>query len=397
MNKKQLFLLFTIMSVITFISCEKEDTPFLNLVSSEKIGVYEDPFESTITFNCNTAWKATVDVPWCNIANTNNGEGNGTNQTLHIVGGINPTTKMRTAVISIQAGGLQKDVILTQTAGASKLTIHPTFISADSKEDVYSIIVTSNSQWDATINDATINDWCTITPNSGFGSAVITVSVARNHGYARRHAFISIVSGEIQKTDTIFQNGGESYSDPSIAVTINNLVWAARNVDVFGNFTDFSTQTGKYYKFNGTTGYSYIGENVVPAFYPEIADDGDWLLINDPCPCEWRLPTAEELESLRASGYRWVDDLAGAWLGPDAESATLLEPGNAIFFPANGILAENVVRYPEWGCYWTKTHVRSGSELIGGRTFMFSKSFAHDVTTRYFTKEAALLVRCVKE
>ena len=411
--KKQL-LLVAIVSIALFVSCEKdEENPILELMTSESIFVTDETSQRYTYFNSSSPWVATTDVSWCKIISANQGNGNSESQYIHIEVEANPTTEERTATISIQAGTLKKNIVLTQTGGTPNLYINTGFMSVDGAENTCSITVTSNSQWTATVNDAAINNWCTITPNSGFGNGTITVSVARNYSYARRHAFISVTNGVTQRTDTIFQVGGETYSDPSIAVTINGLVWATRNVGDFGTFTDFATESGKYYKFNRTIGYSYVGGylerdgnhddivggTVEPLFDSErTKENSDWILLNDPCPSGWRLPTDEELEDLRSLGYRWVNDPAGAWLGQDAPSATFAVPGNAIFLPAKGLILDDVIHYANQGCYWTKTQGTSySSRDDGGQALSFNPTGSRQVTSAFMSKSCALLVRCIKE
>jgi len=416
--KKKHLLLFAIVSMAMFMSCsENEETvepivePMLQLTSASTLSVPVETSQHFISFICSVPWTATIDVPWCSIS-PNQGKGSSVSQTKITASvGANPIAAERTANITIQAGSLSKIITLTQAAGNAELSISPTFITVKG-ENEYSITVTSNAQWTAAVNDATFNSWCTITPNTGFGNGTITVSVAKNHSYARRHALISVISDGIQKTDTIFQIDGEVYSDPNIGVAINGITWAARNVNNFGTFTDFATESGKYYQFNRAVGYSYIGGNieqdgshndivggsVEPAFATEYAyENRDWELFNDPCPCGWRLPTDVELEDLRKSGYRWVNDPAGAWLGQDASTATFALPGKAIFLPANGLLFADKIHYVGEGAYYTKTQVWIAGVADSGRFLSFTQSGSNGVTGRFIGKRCALSIRCIKE
>jgi len=390
MKTKHLFL-FIIASFVMFVSCSKDEETVLQLTSASVRNAPKEVFQHLITFDCNVPWTATVDVPWCTISQ-NQGNGNSPGQIL-VTGEANLTIEGRTANIIIQAGLLSKKVTLVQAAIIPALLISPAFIPVNGEQE-YSITITSNWQWTATVNDAA-NNWCTVTPNSGFGDKTITVSVAKNYAYARRFAFISIISENVQKTDTILQIDGEAYSDPSIAVAINGVTWATRNVGNFGTFTDFSTDPGKYYQFNRTTGYSYIAGNIEPAFDSEYnAAYSDWILLNDPCPCGWRLPTETELSDLYKSGFFWVDEPAGAWLGPDAASATFVAPGNAIFLPAKGLISNSAMVSPEEGYYWTSTQRTSATTNFG---YMLTFGQSSQLWGGGTDKTSALLIRCVKE
>ena len=82
------------------------------------------------------------------------------------------------------------------------LTVDETPISATTEAGTYSIIVSSNGEWTAVVENA---DWCTLTNNTGNGDGVITVSVAENTVYAPRSAKIRITSGSLEKLVTIKQ------------------------------------------------------------------------------------------------------------------------------------------------------------------------------------------------
>ena len=394
MKTKQLFF-FTIASLAMLVSCSenKEDGPMLELASASTISAPGGACERNIIINCNIPWEATADVPWCTFTSTELSVDQ-TLITIHVE--ANPIVEERTANILIQAGSLSEKVTLVQAVGNPTLSINSTFIELVGEESSNSIAVTSNASWTATVNDAAISNWCTVTP-SGFGDGTITVSVAENPSYARRYAFITVVSGDIKITAIVFQNAGKFYPDQG--VTINGITWATRNIDAFATFADSPTATGRYYQFNRTIGYSYIDGNVTPAFDNNYVNENiDWNFLNDPCPGGWRLPTAAELENLRTSGFHWIDEPAGAWFGPDAASATFDVPGNAIFLPAKGLLHEGNMLVEKSGAYWTNTQGWAGNLGSAGRDLRFSFSGTQEVTGTTFTgKDTALLLRCVKE
>lgn len=409
MKQKNVFLL-TIAAVAMLVSCSEneeigkknkptpEPDPMLELTSSSTRPALASATQAYISFSCNVAWTATVDVSWCKI-NQNQGEGKSTEITVKVEVEANTVTEERRAIVSMKAGSLSKEVTIVQSGASSVLSLSPTFISANAmgsaygRGNEYSIDLTTNTRWIVEVIDDG-NSWCTVTPTSGLGNAVITVSAATNFSYARRLAFIRISGGGIEQTDTIFQKAGESYSDPSIAVTINGVTWATRNVGNFGTFTDFATEHGKYYQFNNRTGYSYIEESVNPAFdFGYNAVYSDWVLLNDPCPGEWRLPKSTELANLYASGFRWVNEPAGAWLGPDAASEM---PNNAIFLPAKGSISSNTatIENPTEGVYWTETQWENTTTNFG---YMLRFGQSGKLWGDGTSKKNALLIRCVKE
>jgi len=327
------------------------------------------------------------------------GEGNAS---LYVAVEPNPMAVDRVAIITVKSGALSQNITLTQSGAAPALSIYPTFIHAKGRGEnwfgegvEYSINVTSTTQWTAEVVDAEIKDWISITPTSGFGNGVITVSLTANLSFARRHAFIAVSAEGIHRTDTIFQKGGGSLEpDEFIAVTINGITWATRNVDDFGTFVPFyapATVLGKYYQFNRPTAYSYVDGRIEPPLkYETINENSDWSILNDPCPCGWRLPTEAEAENLRSSGFRWVNEPAGAWFGTDARTAAFGASGDAVFLPAGGVITSSGLGYLEQGYYW----IRAQHGYDRGRQLYFSQ-FGSGIIGN--SKSGARFIRCVTE
>ena len=92
-------------------------------------------------------------------------------------------------------------------------------------------------------------------------------------------------------------------SDPG--VNIGGVIWATRNVNDFGTFAGWLNEVGKFYRFNRGRAYTTT-DPLFPAWDDTYPDNGNWSLINDPCPSGWRVPSLSEFRSLGASGWRWV-------------------------------------------------------------------------------------------
>ena len=401
MKTKNLFQLAAILSIALFVSCnstEPEPEPLLRVMTSTVSVSPEASSDRTISFSCNGAWEISIDVSWLTIDRM---QGNGT-ASPRLTIEANPTTEQRVAIITVTSGALSEKITLTQTGTAPALSIYPTFIHAEGRgknwygEGVeYSINITSTTQWTAEVTDAEIKDWISINPTSGFGNGVITVSLDANLGFARRHAFIAISAGNIHRTDTVFQKGsGSLEADEFNSVTINGITWATKNVDEFGTFVPFyapASVVGKYYQFNRPTAYSVVdGKAEPPLKYETINENSDWSILNDPCPCGWRLPTEAEAENLRTSGFRWVNEPAGAWFGTDAQTATFAMPGSAIFLPAGGVITSSGLGYLEQGYYWIR--VQHGYDQ--GRQLYFSQFGSGTIGN---SKSGARFIRCVTE
>ena len=321
-------------------------------------------------------------------------------------------------IITVQGGGLKKEVPVMQAPCVPSLSVFPAFFFPESQAGNLTLNVSSSMEWTTEVEylDDWTTDWVSLNPASGAGNSAIAIHITDNPVEIRRQAIITVTAGDLIKKDTIVQHGKPYYGE---SVTINGIAWATKNVGAVGTFVNFSTNQGKYYKFNRRLGYTYMGGHIEwhsnhndiagatiePVFDPErINETTDWTLLNDPCPESWRLPTAQELENLRISGYRWVDadgtgGPAGAWFGSDAQDATFQIPGNAVFLPAEGLLLDDVVhsvgegRY--WTSNWTKTSSIHGDE---GQALIFNRqNGALQVTSHFQIKVCALQIRCVKQ
>jgi len=408
MKTKNLFLSTAIAITALFISCNEpeqqpEVQPFLR-VSTNTLSVPPEVSERNFVINSNVAWEVSIsdDADWLTI---NQMQGDGI-ATIRVTIKANFTTEARNAVITVTSGALSANVTLTQADASPRLSTFPNFINANGMGNLpggkveHRLNVTSSVHWTAEVIDAELQQWISIEPTSGSGGGVITITLDPNMRFARRHAFISVSAEGIQQTSTVFQRAAQRLEpDQFTAVTINGITWATRNVNEFGTFVPFSEphNPGKYFQFNRPTAYSVVDGNITPPLkYNDIDEDSDWTILNDPCPCGWRVPTRDEMESLRHSGFRWVNEPAGAWLGTDAQTATFETPGNTIFLPAGGRLSDGGLHLlGVEGNYWTRTQFpRFGGRYIAGYRLVFTQSsFLSDGMGKSFASP----IRCVVE
>lgn len=78
---------------------------------------------------------------------------------------------------------------------------------------------------------------------------------------------------------------------------------------------------------------------------------------NDPCPDGWRVPTKDELESLRSNRSSWTQDSNGHWGYYFSGEYTYIEGAPRIFLPAAGYRTTegNAIDRNEEGVYWSST------------------------------------------
>lgn len=102
----------------------------------------------------------------------------------------NPTISTRTGTITLTAGaggsGLVKNIVFTQAAGASTLSINPTSATYAQAGEGKSVSVTTNSTWNASSNAG----WLTATPPTG-GSINTTITAAANTGRSNRTGVVT--------------------------------------------------------------------------------------------------------------------------------------------------------------------------------------------------------------
>ena len=147
-------------------------------------------------------------------------------------------------------------------------------------------------------------------------------------------------------------------------VVIAGVRWATRNVDAPGTFAQNPEDTGQFYQWGRQQGWAATG--AVSNWNSSISSDSGWLSADDPCPTGWRVPTADELRSLRDAGGEWTtkNGVYGMLFG--------IAP-NQIFLPAVGERRGSDGRLfrtgIERGHYWSSTRDRQHWTLIMGLSF----------------------------
>ena len=177
-------------------------------------------------------------------------------------------------------------------------------------------------------------------------------------------------------------------------VMINGLCWATRNVGAPGTFVDNPEDTGLYYQWNSSAGWSSTD--------PLVSTDGSswdrnwdgygattWQQIQNPCPAGYRVPAIYELSRLVSSGSQWttINDVDGRIFGSG---------DNVIFLPAAGLRSNDSSIYSVGveGDYWSTTL------LYGYRSaniLRFRSNSVEAVTYMGVGISAGFSVRCVAE
>jgi hypothetical protein len=154
-----------------------------------------------IAVTSNTAWTAIVSAgaTWCTLSNAS-ATGNGT---VTVTVAANPLFESRAATLTVTAGTLTKQVAVTQAATAPTLTADKNTIETAYTGGNYTVSVTSNAAWTASVTA----DWCAVTPQSGSNNSPVSIIVAAHKTPAARSATLTFSAGSSSYTVNIVQSG----------------------------------------------------------------------------------------------------------------------------------------------------------------------------------------------
>ena len=180
------------------------------------------------------------------------------------------------------------------------------------------------------------------------------------------------------------------YND--IGVVIAGRIWATRNVGAPGTFAVTPESSGMFYQWNRNIGWSSVNplvdSNGGTAWDNSAPEGTEWYAENDPCPSGWRVPTREELISLRDAGSIWVtqNGVNGRVFGTAP---------NQIFLPAAGSrLSSTGARDGATGTgYWSNTTRESDMNAV----YLHFSSGLVMPPMRWHNRAHGFPVRCIVE
>ncbi len=150
-----------------------------------------------------------------------------------------------------------------------------------------------------------------------------------------------------------FKEGTTPTFDPG--VLFGNLKWATRNVNTPGTFVDSPEDDGLFYQWNRLSGWSATGpleSHDGKTQWDETLPGSDiWEAENDPCPEGWRIPSSEDVESLRAEGTVRYEVVGSNTV------LTNIATEESIVIPRAGFrnYQGGSYSYGSMGYYWTST------------------------------------------
>lgn len=184
-----------------------------------------------------------------------------------------------------------------------------------------------------------------IPPGNSQGWSVVIKTEEQNTYYKSSTKGYDVVAGSVLEmkgfelgTLDVNKYTSNSYVENGVylgeGVEINNLLWAPVNCGyekAIGSYKGYTW--GKLYQWGRDSGcgYSYDSDASIDGFMSSFTVGEEWS--NDPCPDGWRVPTEDELQSLKKSlNTQDLEDnegQKGCWYG-------LADTKNLIFFQAAG-------------------------------------------------------------
>ena len=138
---------------------------------------------------------------------------------------------------------------------------------------------------------------------------------------------------------------------PCPGVLINGVCWARSNVDAPETFAHTPEADGMLYQWNRKKGWSPTGD--ISGWDANLPSGDNWNKTNDPCPAGWRVPNAEEINTLldESKVNRLMTTQTGIFGGKFTDKGN----GNAVFFPVvNHRKPEDGSVHPgDFGYYWS--------------------------------------------
>ncbi|MDR0438106.1 MAG: BACON domain-containing protein [Bacteroidales bacterium] len=110
------------------------------------------------------------------------------------------TTFKIITILMILAGGMA-----SCNDKPNNLTVSETFVATTAESGTYSVVVHSNGEWFAVVEDATNHTWCILNNATGTNGDILTINVSKNPLPIARNATVNITSGNSTKSVSINQ------------------------------------------------------------------------------------------------------------------------------------------------------------------------------------------------
>ena len=267
---------YTLFVVLAFVACSESDvdnggtnssgqTPSIQpeiTLSNATIDFSTDGGSNVVTFTSSEAWTAQVvnsrADDWCSIEPTSGPAGSAK---ITITTKENDTPDDRTASIIIKAGTASKTINVSQKQ-KDALTVTSSKFEVSAEGGEITIEVKANINFDFEI-DEDAEDWITHRSTRALKTSQLVFEIDENENTENRKANISISSGNLRETVTIYQEGNEptiilsddeftvSSSKETIAIDVKSNVDVSveipNNADWIKENTTRAFSTNTYY------------------------------------------------------------------------------------------------------------------------------------------------------
>lgn len=199
----------------------------------------------TITTTTSLPWTATSASSWLKVS-PESGSGSAT---LSVSAEANNSTAERTGKLFIVSGDKSIPVVVTQSGGSLSVSASSlSFINAGETKSLHLQASNSMLAWSAITNDS----WLKVSPESGNGSATLSVSAEANISTSERTGKLTILSGDVSIPITIIQVGGTVSVSPSSLDFIDREETKPLNITT--PFTWTATSSESWLKLSSTSG-----------------------------------------------------------------------------------------------------------------------------------------------
>lgn len=178
--------------------------------------------------------------------------------------------------------------------------------------------------------------------------------------------------------------------DSDAGVVINGVKWATRNVDAFGTFAATPENAGMFYQWNRSKAWNTSDAEI--SDWDNTNPQGTtWEKNNDPSPAGWRVPTADEQQTLfdtEKVTREWITQkgVAGCKFTDKATGASLFLPAAGYRHNSTGALYSASTL----GYYWSNTESNA--------TFAHNMAFnSVNINENPLYRTFGFSVRCVAE
>ena len=180
---------------------------------------------ATIVVTSNGSWTATSSASWLTLDKLSAAG----DETVTPIVEVNESEAERTATLTFNNHGKKAVVTVTQSGKIVQyLTVSPKTVELPGKGTGATVEVSANTAWRVTSTES----WITVSPASGTGNGVITISASVNTSLAARTATVTVASTEVELLAEDIAVSQETYVDPSAdGVDLYNekMVWPCDN------------------------------------------------------------------------------------------------------------------------------------------------------------------------